>query len=202
MAEHRRRSGDRAWRALAVTAVLVLGACADDDDDAGPDTTDTTEAPDTTAGAAGEADGGTIYDTVPAGEKAVLDPVALGELGDFGDGVTTRVTDIESVAVEAFMPGEISGPGVAITVELTNGTSAPIDLGSVTVDLVATGDRYATLITTRDDSALSGELAPGATGAGTYVFTIADEDRDAVVVQVTYTAPKPTVVFEGSLADV
>ena len=100
------------------------------------------------------------------------------------------------------MPGEISGPGVSITVELTNGSTEPINLGDVAVELVATGDRYATLITTQENTHLDGELAPGGTADGTYVFTIADEDRAAITVQVTYAAPKPTALFAGSLADV
>jgi hypothetical protein len=176
----------------------MLGACADDDRDGDAarrqddgTTTDTTT----------DTDGGTIHDTVPPVSKPSLKPVALDAVAEFGDGVTASLTGVESLEVEAFMPGEISGPGVAITVELTNGSDAAINLDNVSVELVATGDRYATLITTRENTHLTGELAPGATAEGTYVFTIADEDRGAVTVEVTYAAPKPTALFQGRLAD-
>jgi hypothetical protein len=194
----RKVRGDR-WRALAAALVLVaLAACSGDDGaGAGPRTEDTT-----TAEATGETDGGTIYDTVPPVTKPQLDPVPLDATAEFGDGVTAGLTALESVEVEAFMPGEISGPGVAVTVELVNGSSAPIDLGNVAVELVATGDRYATLITMHENAQLRGELAPGATAEGTYVFTLAAEDRADVVVQVSYAAPKPTALFQGSLSDV
>jgi hypothetical protein len=47
-----------------------------------------------------------------------------------------------------------------------------------------------------------GELAPGASGEGTYVFSIPTEDRADVAVRVNYSPPEPTVIFQGSLADV
>jgi hypothetical protein len=191
------------WRgAAAVAAVVVLAACSGDDGGDGDASATTRGDRGVTTEAASDTDGGTIYDTVPAGEKQILAPVALDDVAEFGDGVTARLTGFEALDVEAFMPGEISGPGVSITVELTNGSTEPIDLGNVAVELVATGDRYATLITTQENTHLEGELAPGGTADGTYVFTIADEDRAAITVQVTYAAPKPTALFTGSLADV
>jgi hypothetical protein len=173
----------------------MLAACADDDGSS--DAADAT----TTTEVLGEADGGTINETVPTVEKPVVEPVAIGELGAFGDGVTTRVVETEAVEAEAFMPGEVSGPGLAITVEITNGSDTAINLDSTIVDLVGEGDVYATLITPREETALSGDLAPGATSEGTYLFTMPVEDRANVAVQVSYAAPKPTVVFTGSLAD-
>lgn len=194
VAEHGRGRTDRRWRVVAVAAVLALAACSDDDADpaggAEPTTTITTVP---------AADGGTVDETVPSVPVVALDPVALDAVGDFGDGVTARITSIEPVELEATLPGEISGPGVALTVELTNGTDAPLDLTTVAVELVATGDRYQTLITTPDDEPLAGELAPGESGTGTYRFTIAEADRAEVMVRVNYLAPKPTVVFTGSL---
>ena len=198
VAERWRRTGERGWRVVFVASLIVLASCTDGDDSSdasdGRNGTTTTEA-------SGEADGGTINDTVPTVEKPVLEPVAIGELGAFGDGVTTRVADAEAVEAEAFMPGEVSGPGLAITVEITNGSDAPINLDGTIVDLVGEGDAYATLITTREDTALSGDLAPGESSQGTYLFTMPVEDRAAVAVQVSYAAPEPTVIFTGSLSD-
>lgn len=193
MAEQGRGRTDRRWRVVAVAAVLVLAACSDDGADAsgGPAEPTTTTVPAT--------DGGTVDETVPSVPVVELDPVALDAVGDFGDGVTARIASVEPVELEATLPGEISGPGVAVTVELTNGTDAPLDLATVAVELVATGDRYQTLITTGDDEHLTGELAPGASSRGTYQFTIAEADRAEVMVRVNYLAPKPTVVFTGSL---
>jgi hypothetical protein len=202
VADNGRNEKGRLWRVLAAASlVVVVGACSDDDsagDAASRQDTSTTSTTEATT----DADAGTIHDTVPAEAKPILEPVGLQAVADYGDGVTARLTGVESLQVDAFMPGEISGPGVAITVELANGSETPINLDNVAVELVATGDRYATLITTREDTQLTGELEPGGSAEGTYVFTIADEDRSAVTVEVTYAAPKPTALFQGSLAGV
>jgi hypothetical protein len=199
VAEQGRSATDPGWRVLSVACLIILlAACSSGDDATAPTTTTVRggSGPDATD------DGATIDDTVPPAEKPVVDPVPIDAVGEFGDGVTAQLTAVDDVDVEAFMPGELSGPGVAITIEVTNGSGEPINLDNVTVDLVEPPDVSATLITTHEDTSLRGDLAPGATATGTYEFTIAADARADVSVRVTYAAPKPTVVFEGSLADV
>lgn len=196
MAEQGRNRADRVWRGLVVASVLGLAACSDGADarnastDGGGTTTTTAEAP---------ADGGTVDETVPTTPAVVRDPVAIDAIADFGDGVTARITSVEPAEAEAFMPGETSGPGVRITLALTNGTDAALDLDLVTVELFDGADRPATLITPHEVTQLTGTLAPGESSAGSYLFTIAVADRSDVEVRVTYAAPNPTVVFQGSL---
>lgn len=199
MAEQGRHRADRVWRALVAASVLGLAACSD-----GADARSASEGGGTatsTTGSAGEAptDGGTVDETVPTTPEIVRDPVAIDAVADFGDGVTARITSVEPVDAEAFMPGEVSGPGVRLTVALTNGTDAPLDLDLVTVELFDASGRPSTLITPHDVTQLTGALAPGATSDGSYLFTIAVADRSDVEVRVTYAAPNPTVVFQGSL---
>jgi hypothetical protein len=188
--------------------VLLTGACSDDDDPAAADTSDATEATDaatTDTDAPGTGDGGsgtdgTINDTVPEGEGAgALPAVGFDATADFGGGITARLVGIEATEVEATLPGEVSGPGVAITAELRNDSAAAVDLSQALVDLVATGDRYAPLITTADDTGLAGSLAAGATAEGTYLFTIDPADRAEVTILVTYAVAEPTATFTGSL---
>jgi hypothetical protein len=189
-------------RVVALVLLAALAACSGSDDADGASgnggTTDDVAAATT---GDGQSDGGTIEETVPPATKPVVPPVAIDEPADFGDGVTARLTEVEDTEVEAFVPGEVGGPGVSVTIEISNGSSTAISLDNVTVDLTDASGASATMVTTHEDRKLSGDLPPGETRAGTYVFTIAVDDRSDVALRVTYAAPKPTVVFEGDLAD-
>jgi hypothetical protein len=205
LAEQGRQGTGRRRRVVAlVLLVAALGACSGSDDadadgaSGGGGTTDDVAAATT---GDGQSDGGTVDETVPTVAKPVVPPVAIDEPAAFGDGVTASLTDVEDMEVEAFLPGEVGGPGVSITIEITNGSSAAISLDNVTVDLIDASGASATPITTHEDRKLKGQLPAGETRAGTYVFTIAVEDRADVALHITYAAPKPTVVFEGDLAD-
>jgi hypothetical protein len=128
------------------------------------------------------------------------DPLAFFAVAGFGDGISVRIVDMEAVDAEAYMPGEVSGPGAAISLEITNGSATDLDLDMLPVDPVNAADRSATLITSRETVAHSGTLAAGASAEGTYLFTIAVDDRSDVSLRVNNLASEPTVVFEGSLA--
>jgi hypothetical protein len=202
VAEQGRIAADRVWRAVIVAtlvSVVLLSACSSDDPEAGA-SGERDGSTTTTAG--GGTDGGTIDDTVPPAPTPTVIEAAIDAPADFGDGISARVVTVEDVEVDAFMPGEISGPGVAITVELANGSAEAVNLDNLSVELVMTGNRFATPITTQEDTRLVGDLGPGATGEGTYVFSISPEDRTEVAVQVNYAPPKPTILFQGSLLDV
>jgi hypothetical protein len=52
-----------------------------------------------------------------------------------------------------------------------------------------------------DREPLAGALDAGRTRSGTYVFTLADDERADVSVLVRYSADTPTVVFAGNVPD-
>ena len=189
----------RRLRALAsmAVAVLALSACADD--------TSPAAGSETTA----ELDATTTTTTVPGGDSSddstdkelgdVADPVAFDAATDFGNGVGIELTSIDSVEVEGRLPGEISGPGLAITIEITNGSEAEIQLDNVTVDLTDATGASASPATPQGEENLSGPLAVGASTTGTYLFTLRAEDRAGATLRVSYTADAPTVLFTGDL---
>jgi hypothetical protein len=144
---------------------------------------------------------GSIHDTVEVDAEANLaDPVAIDETADFGNGVRARVSSVEPVDAEAHLPGEFSGPAVALTVEVTNGSRRPINLDTVTVDLTFDG-LSAYPVRDPERRPVSGDLAPGDSTSGSYVFTLDHSQRDDVALRITYSAKAPTVVFSGSIAD-
>jgi hypothetical protein len=138
--------------------------------------------------------------SIPGVDGPVAGPFAIDATGDFGNGVSARLSRIEAVNAEATLPGEFSGPAVALNVEVTNRSPRTISLDTVIVDLVYGDNVSASPVTDPSREHLSGDLAAGDTTAGGYVFTVAPEARDQVQVRIRYAAEDPTVVFTGSVA--
>lgn len=221
-----RSTSTRALCVVATAACLIaLGSCSSDSTSraatakgSGKVATTTTTAPTTGDGSAVPAAAGTAAGTDAAAERAAaaphgnvntpaakakdpgtLAPVALDRPVDFGNGVTVRLSSIQPVEAEAKIPGETSGPAVRITVSITNGSDAPVDLGNVSVVLTGAGGTPTATVTNPDIPPLSGSVAPGASASGTYTFTIPAANRDDTVLTVKYAAAVPTAAFTGSL---
>ncbi len=126
-------------------------------------------------------------------------PVDLEDPAEIG-ALTARLARIEAIEGEADGPGEIAGPALRVTVELTNGGAAEADLTGVVVNLYHGPDAAPAEMLAGSGSAwLEGSLAPGATVSGVYVFTVPADDRVPVQVTVFVTPDEPTVLFEGAL---
>lgn len=180
----------------AIVAVAAIGS--GDDEDATPsralgeseaqsDDTTTTIDPDEPLSAPATADdqGSTV--------ATVLEPVAPGEDAPFGTGLVVTVVDVDEVEVEAMGPGSTAGPAVAVGLELRNESGEPIDLTAVAVN-ARDGDGTPVVPSFASPAeALSGVLDPGGTGAGTYVFRVAD-GAEGIEIEVQY-AGAPNVVI-------
>ncbi|MGY1727479.1 hypothetical protein ACI79J_10960 [Geodermatophilus sp. SYSU D01062] len=128
-----------------------------------------------------------------------LDPVGFDDEAAVGNGVTATVEGLEAVEGSAEGPGQVAGPAVRVTVRIVNGTDAPVSLDAVAVDMTHGPD--ATPASPLDDvsaAPFSGTVEPGGSAAGVYVFTVPEDDRDAVTVAVGYQAGAPYLVFAGS----
>jgi hypothetical protein len=191
-------SGSATADAAAVEDASVgndsAGTAQTDDDTSGQaPTTATTLVPPTTV------ELGNINETVPGQPQPTEPPVAIDEPAETESGISASITGVEAIETQANLPGEIGGPGVAITIELRNGSAAPIDLNNVVVDLVLPGDVSATPITEGSEP-FTGVTAAGAAQTATYVFTVDAEERGDVTIRITYSADQPVVVFAGSIA--
>jgi hypothetical protein len=168
---------------------MVACACTDDPD-AGPASATTDGDTDATEPAAVDV----TVSTVPV---VVDEPVAMDAVAAFGDGVRARIVALQATDAVGRLPGERSGPAVLVTVEVENASAETINLDLVVVDL-STGEGVpANLIADPEQVPLQGELPPGETREGAYLFTMPLEDRDDVRVSVAYSADAPTVVFAG-----
>ncbi|WP_157498572.1 hypothetical protein [Geodermatophilus sp. Leaf369] len=125
-------------------------------------------------------------------------PVGLQDEGAAGDGVTGALVDLTAVDGQATGPGNVAGPALRVTVQLTNGTGTAMALDSVTV--TATHGPDAVPASPLDDPAVvvfSGSLEPGASAEGVYVFSVPLDSRGVFSVQVSHGVGAPYMVFTG-----
>ncbi len=117
----------------------------------------------------------------------------------FGGGVTARILSVRPTHISAQLPGEISGPGVAVAIAVRNRSGKPITLDSV-VNLYYGSQRTPALsVLGPPTRQLSGRLAPGARTTGVYGFTLARADRRRVRIEFSYAPTAPVVVWQGSV---
>jgi hypothetical protein len=142
----------------------------------------------------------TVLADVP-GKPQALDPVALDQSVDFSDGVGARLVDIKAITAEAHGAGEVSGPALAVVVELTNTSGVAVSLDTVAVG-VYLGSDGAPARRLQADSGMpfSGTLAAGASAQAVYAFSVPADRRDLVTVTVGHTPETGTAVFAGSVA--
>jgi hypothetical protein len=158
---------------------------------------------------------GNIHRTVRAVAVTTKPPVSLRAVADFGAGVTARIMSIKAIEYHAVGPGQVSGPGLRLVVQISNGTGKSIDLDNAVVTIAdARGtpgvEMLITPVTSGDDAGhpgpgnfsypLRGVLAPGHKASGTYVFTIPAGHRAPVTVNFSYAGGGPVVLFKGGTA--
>ncbi len=143
---------------------------------------------------------GDIHHTVAAHPQQTLGPAAFSGTPHFGTGVLAALTSVRSVRTTASGPGQIAGPGVRLSLRLTNQSKTPVSLSAVVVNVMdARGDPAVYLDTQPGVTSLSGELAPGQSRSGDYVFTLPNASTNPISVEVSYSADAPVVVFKGNV---
>ena len=142
--------------------------------------------------------------TVAPLEVAVPGPTVTAGMDDdaaFGTGISASVVDVESVDIVGRLRGERSGPGVAVTVAVTNASTAPISLDLVIVDLLGSDGASAVPIGSSSEDRLTGELDPGQSATGQYQYFIPPDLRQSATIAISYSADAPTALFMGALPD-
>lgn len=141
-------------------------------------------------------------DLSPASPKPrkTASPVEVDEPARTGTGVRVALRSWEPVTIKSGAPGEIAGPGVAITMRVVNNSDERLDLSNVVADLRYGEEQTPAIRSDRAPTvAFSGALSPGEGASATYAFRIDEPDRDVVTLLVSLNTEVPVVVFEGSL---
>lgn len=143
---------------------------------------------------------GTIDETVESRPTETKEPVSIDDEATFDNDVTVEVTGIDKIEdPEAGMPNEVAGPALAVTIALTNHTADSIPLDAVVVDVLDAANVPGNRMTGDPYAPLTGSLAADASASGTYVYTVAKDQRDPVTIMVTMSAAEPVVLFRGAV---
>jgi len=192
----------------ALTTLLVVammrGPSDDPRKDSIPDSGETSSGPTTPSPASDPSSGPTevpppgSLETVDVGEVSVAPAVALDETGDFGTGVTLRITDIRAVDGVARGPGQVSGPALRLELVAHNDSAKSVSLEGMVVALAyGAADTPAMPLDEPGAQPFGGAVSVQDDAAAVYVFAIPEGYRSRVAVSASYTGSAPTVLFEG-----
>ena len=156
---------------------------------------------------------GNVHQNVRSAKVITKPPVALHAVADFGTGVIARITSVKAIQVQAVGPGQVSGPGLNMVIQVTNHTPKALNLNNAVVTVAdAEGTPGVQMIFTPnvagDDDVpapgpdsfshpMTGSLATRASASGTYVFTIPVGNRSPITVSFSYSGGGPVVLFKG-----
>jgi hypothetical protein len=135
--------------------------------------------------------------TVAPKKVVTKPPVTVGKKVEVTGKVQVRVDEVTPVQAKARLPGEVSGPGVAVTVVVDNGSAAAVDLGNVVVTLTDSTGAPGGEVSDARAKPLQGSVAPRRSRTGSYFFTVPKSRRDPVSVSVTLSGSSPVAEFRG-----
>lgn len=139
---------------------------------------------------------GDVTSSVEAKPEESKKPVKLDKPSKTGTGLTAKLTMIKAIDAKAQLPGEIAGPALALTVEVTNTGAKTADLSAVVVTVLDSDEAPGGEMTSDPAKPLKGKLGAGKTARGVYVFTVDKSKRNPVTVTVSI-SDAPVLVFNG-----
>lgn len=138
--------------------------------------------------------------TVPATTRTTLPAAPVDRPAEFGTGVTVDVAGTRAVTVTGRGPGQLSGPAVAVSLKLTNGTDRSIDVTNSVIAAFYGDDVPANESTSSPAKPWRGMVKPESSITGTYVFLIPVKQRTKVHLAISYDPTKPVVTLVGDLS--
>jgi hypothetical protein len=131
--------------------------------------------------------------------RETLDPAPFGDEATPQPGVTVVVPKVEEVTGEANIPGEVGGPALRFTVDVTNGTGKTLDLRTVVVNAYYGPARTpASPLLKPGGKAFDPEVGDGDTARGVFVFNVPAEFQDKVELEIDPRVDAPIVIFTGA----
>jgi hypothetical protein len=136
-----------------------------------------------------------------AARTVTVDPAAFTAPAAWSDGASVRVVDAGQQVSSGTGPGALAGqPQTVFTLEITNGSRAPLDLDAVVVQ--ATYGAEAAQASPLYDAAtvdFSGSLGSGATATAVYSFAIPADQLGDVDLSVDVDGHRFPAVFTGAV---
>ncbi|MHA7155249.1 hypothetical protein [Arthrobacter sp. TMN-50] len=147
-----------------------------------------------------EADEPTASDAeLAAIEQPVSEPVDLEEPAVVADGISAKITTMESIEAEAFGIGEIAGPALRFVITVENTTGEAVTLSNSVVNVEYGPERLpAVQLTGSDATVFPATVDAGGSVSATLVFSIPVDQRDQVRILLNMEASSPIAAFEGA----
>jgi hypothetical protein len=137
---------------------------------------------------------------VPASARTVAGATAeFTAPASWADGASVRLTEAHHQVSSGQGPGALVGqPEAVLSLSLTNGSSAPLDVSGVVVQAVyGFRDKVASPLYDGSTLDFSGTVAPGATATAVYAFAIPTDQLGDVRLTVDLDGHHFPVVFAG-----
>ena len=143
-----------------------------------------------------------VREGVPASARTVeAAPAGFTAPAEWSDGASVRVTEAHRQVSGGTGPGALAGqPQTSFTLEVTNGSKAPLDLNGVVVQ--ATYGAATTQASPLYDATavdFGGALEPGATATAVYSFAIPADQLEDVHLSVDVDGTRFPAVFAGEV---
>lgn len=130
-----------------------------------------------------------------------MEPVPLDGVAEPVAQVEVELVSIEAVTGVANIAGEVGGPALRVSVAVTNGTAAPFETPAVVVNLYTGDDRSpAGGIREPGGRELPGLIPAGQSQLGVYLFTVPEDARSVVLIEVDLQVGEPVALFEGAVS--
>jgi len=125
--------------------------------------------------------------------------IGLTDTGDFGGSISARLAQVNPVQAAPIV-GAPEESAIAVTIEISNGSAAPIGLDSVAVTLTDSAGNPAPSINDTSAAPFAGMMVEGGRAQATYVFVVPNDARNPVTITIAYSASAPTLAFSGEIA--
>ena len=176
-----------------LAVLLALGGCTGDQPPGEPTSA---VVPATPVPAPG---GGDVNQTVaPSPTPSRLD-VRLGAVAEPVRDVKVSVSGVSEIEAKAQGPGEVSGPAVAVSILIENGTGQELSMALLNVNLEDSKGLPGSGMIAEPADWVEGSIPAGGRATGVYVFAVPKANRAPIRVSVSIDPALPTSVFTGDV---
>lgn len=119
--------------------------------------------------------------------------VPIGQVSRITPQVLVRVRSVSELTVKATSPGDVAGPAVAVTVAVTNDSTAPFAVAGLVVTASYHGGLPGDETDAGPSDPMTGSVQPGRTATGVYVFRVPSRYASTLRLEIT-SDRSPTIV--------
>ncbi len=135
--------------------------------------------------------------TLPTPRESTRPPVRWTQTSRIENHAMAEIVEIRAITIEASEPGGASGPGLAITLKITNIGDAPFDTTRTLVTLAGSDNSPGIETSGPPSKPLTEEVSPEKSTTGVYTFTLPTTKRSQITIRVTLPTESPVMVFSG-----